>query len=94
MSIAFVFDNPQGNYAGYTNLSISDSLNPGESYFVNWSASPPELPADYASFAQKFVNISAENPIGLEVSGLAKDAALIVAPPESLKAGDKVKVKG
>ncbi|GLH71517.1 hemolysin secretion protein D [Geothrix limicola] len=43
---------------------------------------------------QKFVTVTAENPIGLEVSGLAKDAALIVAPPESLKPGVKVKVKG
>ncbi|MBP1773684.1 MAG: arsenic resistance operon repressor, partial [Holophagaceae bacterium] len=43
---------------------------------------------------QKAVAILAENPIGLEVSGLAKDAKLIVAPPESLKAGAKVKVKG
>jgi RND family efflux transporter MFP subunit len=43
---------------------------------------------------QKPVTILAENPIGLEVSGLAKDAKLIVAPPESLKPGAKVKVKG
>ncbi len=43
---------------------------------------------------QKFVTVLAENPIGLEVSGLAKDAQLIVAPPETLKPGAKVKVKG
>ncbi|WLT30622.1 efflux RND transporter periplasmic adaptor subunit [Geothrix sp. PMB-07] len=43
---------------------------------------------------QKFVTVKAENPIGLEVSGLAKDAQLIVAPPDSLKPGAKVKVKG
>ncbi|HJV49150.1 MAG TPA: efflux RND transporter periplasmic adaptor subunit [Geothrix sp.] len=43
---------------------------------------------------QKFITVTAENPIGLEVAGLAKDAALIVAPPESLKPGAKVKVKG
>ena len=42
---------------------------------------------------QKPLAILAENPIGLEVSGLAKDARLIVAPPESLKPGAKVKVK-
>ena len=42
---------------------------------------------------QKFVTVLAENPIGLEVSGLAKDAQLIVAPPETLKPGAKVKVK-
>ncbi|MBK9797987.1 MAG: efflux RND transporter periplasmic adaptor subunit [Holophagaceae bacterium] len=42
---------------------------------------------------QAFVTVQAENPIGLEVKGLAKDAKLIVAPPESLKPGAKVKVK-
>lgn len=42
---------------------------------------------------QKFVTIQAENPIGLEVGGLPEDAMLIVAPPESLKAGTKVRVK-
>ena len=42
---------------------------------------------------QKFVTAKAENPIGLEVDGLAKDAMLIVAPPESLKPGAKVRVK-
>jgi HlyD family secretion protein len=42
---------------------------------------------------QKPLTVLAENPIGLEVSGLAKDAKLIVAPPETLKAGAKVKVK-
>jgi HlyD family secretion protein len=43
---------------------------------------------------RKPVTVLAENPVGLEVSGLSKDAKLIVAPPESLKAGAKVKVKG
>jgi RND family efflux transporter MFP subunit len=43
---------------------------------------------------QKPLAVLAENPIGLEVSGLPKDALLIVAPPESLRAGAKVKVKG
>ncbi len=42
---------------------------------------------------QKFVTVLAENPIGLEVGDLAKDAKLIVAPPEALKPGAKVKVK-
>lgn len=42
---------------------------------------------------QKPVAILAENPIGLEVSGVAPDARLIVAPPEALKPGAAVKVK-
>jgi hypothetical protein len=43
---------------------------------------------------QKPVTVLAENPIGLEVSGLGPDAKLIVAPPETLKPGAPVKVKG
>ncbi len=42
---------------------------------------------------QKPLAVLAENPIGLEVSGIPQTAQLIVAPPESLKAGAKVKVK-
>ena len=41
----------------------------------------------------KPVAVLAENPIGLEVSGLAADTRLIVAPPEKLKPGAKVTVK-
>ena len=40
------------------------------------------------------VAVLGENPIGLEVSGLAPDAKLLVAPPEGLKPGAKLKVKG
>lgn len=43
---------------------------------------------------QKPLVILAENPVGLEVSGLGQDAQLIVAPPDTLKPGAKVKVKG
>ena len=43
--------------------------------------------------ARKPVYVRAENPIGLEVSGLPEDAKLIVAPPENLRAGTKLKVK-
>ena len=42
---------------------------------------------------QKPVVVLAENPIGLEVSGLGAAARLIVAPPENLRAGAKVRVK-
>jgi RND family efflux transporter MFP subunit len=43
---------------------------------------------------RKPVTILAENPIGLEVGGLPKDARLIMAPPDSLKPGAKVRIKG
>jgi len=40
------------------------------------------------------VEILAENPLGYEVKGLAKDAQLLVIPPEKiLQAGARVKVK-
>ncbi len=42
----------------------------------------------------KPVLVANENPIGLEVSGIKADTQLIVAPPENLKAGAKVSVKG
>ena len=42
---------------------------------------------------KKEVVVLRENPVGLEVSGIAKDAKLLVAPPENLKAGAKLKAK-
>ncbi len=45
------------------------------------------------SAVKKEVAVLAENPVGLEVSGIAPSARLIVAPPESLQAGTKIKVK-
>jgi RND family efflux transporter MFP subunit len=42
---------------------------------------------------KKEVAILHENPVGLEVSGITKDARLIVAPPDNLKPGAKLKVK-
>lgn len=41
----------------------------------------------------KPVLIANENPIGLEVTGIAPDTQLITAPPENLKVGAKVQVK-
>ncbi len=52
-----VFDNPTGSMAGYTNLSINDQLK-SETYTIKWANSPPTLPQNRVSFAQKFVNIS------------------------------------
>ena len=52
------------------------------------------LPHCKVSGLDEPVIVLAENPIGLEVSGLAKDAKLIVAPPDSLKPGAKVRIKG
>lgn len=42
---------------------------------------------------RKPVYVREENPLGLEVTGLAPDARLIVAPPENLRPGAKLKVK-
>jgi hypothetical protein len=54
-----VFDNPAGNYGNFTNLSVIDIIGSGESYIINWSSNTSALPAEYASFEQKFVNITA-----------------------------------
>ncbi len=51
-----VFDNPLGNFQNYTNLSINDSLNTGETYSVKWMANQTVPP--YTSFAQTYVNIT------------------------------------
>src|SRR5271157_2957727 len=42
----------------YTNLSINDSMNSGESYSISWSTNSTALQYGYASFAQRFVNIT------------------------------------
>jgi hypothetical protein len=44
--------------------------------------------------AQKPLKVVGENPLGLEVSGLGAEAKLIVAPPEGLRLGRKLKIKG
>ena len=54
-----IFDSPLGSYQNFTNLSINDSVNTGESYSIAWSSNPSTLPSNYSSFSQKFVNISA-----------------------------------
>lgn len=43
--------------------------------------------------AKKEVVVLHENPVGLEVSGIAQDAKLLVAPPDNLKVGAKLKAK-
>src|SRR5208283_5570087 len=57
---------PAGNYNSFTNLSINDSVDDGQSYFINWSAMPADpVPLNHVSFQQKFVNIS---PITVSLS--------------------------
>jgi parallel beta-helix repeat protein len=53
---AVIFDNPSGNWQYYTNLSLTD-IPFGGAYGISWSPAP-SLPANYSSFAQKFVNIT------------------------------------
>ncbi len=55
-----IFDNPLGGMQNYTNLSINDSVNSGESYTINWTCNSSSLPAGKASFAQTFANISVQ----------------------------------
>jgi parallel beta-helix repeat protein len=53
-----IFDNPLGNMQDYTNLSINDTVDDGETYSISWAGSPSPPPSGNVSFDQKFVNIS------------------------------------
>lgn len=52
------FRNPTGTLENYTVLSINDSIDASSAYSINWTTNSSALPADYISFAQKFVNIT------------------------------------
>jgi len=54
-----IFDNTQGGFVNFTNLTINDDVESGAGYFVDWSAQPPGLSPGYTSLGGKFVNISA-----------------------------------
>jgi hypothetical protein len=54
-----VFGSPGGAMQNFTNISLNDTVNSGESYSINWSSNESALPPGYQSFAWKFVNISA-----------------------------------
>ena len=53
-----IFDNPQGGFQNFTNLSINDTMVSSEQYAIKWSTNSSALPSGYSSFAQKFVDIS------------------------------------
>ena len=50
-----IFDNPSGDMNSYTTLSLNDTLNNGESYYISWTSNPSPTPEP--PFAQKFVKI-------------------------------------
>ncbi|MFH1393965.1 MAG: right-handed parallel beta-helix repeat-containing protein [Candidatus Micrarchaeota archaeon] len=51
-------DCPLGNHSNYTVLNITDIVEDGSGYTINWTINSSELPYRRLSFAQKFVNIS------------------------------------
>ncbi|MEW6749267.1 MAG: right-handed parallel beta-helix repeat-containing protein, partial [Candidatus Micrarchaeota archaeon] len=56
-----VIDNPAGNRQNFTNLSLGDyfsSTSGTRTYAIKWTSNSSVPPANYFSFAQKFVNIS------------------------------------
>ncbi|MFH1222329.1 MAG: right-handed parallel beta-helix repeat-containing protein, partial [Candidatus Micrarchaeota archaeon] len=53
------FDNPAGNMQNFTYVTLSDSLTTGETYTMRWTQNSTKLPDGYASFRQKYVNITA-----------------------------------
>ncbi len=54
-----IFDNPSGSFQNFTNLSLNDSVEPNMTYSISWASIPGALPAGYAAFAGKYVNITA-----------------------------------
>ena len=60
LSLSNVFDSPAGTTSNYTNISVSDSVENGTGYSMNWSSAAPTLPlpASYLTFGQKFLNIT------------------------------------
>ncbi|MFH2101606.1 MAG: right-handed parallel beta-helix repeat-containing protein [Candidatus Micrarchaeota archaeon] len=53
-----LFLNPAGTLLNYSNVSINDSVDAGAEYMLNWTSEPAALPADYLSFAGKYVEIT------------------------------------
>jgi len=51
-----IFDSSAGNFASYTNLSLTDSVEGGNSYSITW-VSPPTLPDNYSLFRGKAIDI-------------------------------------
>lgn len=56
-----IFDNPNGNFANYSNISINDMIEAKAVYIINWSNQPATLPANEISFNNKFLNITSQN---------------------------------
>ena len=52
------FLNPYGTYENYTKLSITDTMEAGEEYSVNWSIGTGTQPTNRVSFENKTLNIT------------------------------------
>ncbi len=53
-----VFTNPTGTLENFTMLSMNDTVDGFEGYYINWTQNSTSLPPDKTSFEQKFVEIS------------------------------------
>ncbi|MFH2101157.1 MAG: right-handed parallel beta-helix repeat-containing protein [Candidatus Micrarchaeota archaeon] len=53
------FDNPDGNWQNYTSLNITDTVEAGTAYTINWTANSSPLSAPMISFRSKYVEITA-----------------------------------
>jgi parallel beta-helix repeat protein len=61
-----IFDNPAGNFSDYTNLSINDVVQFGDSYAINWSSQPAPPPFLQSPFWNKFINIRTSPGVSLD----------------------------
>ncbi|MEW6722740.1 MAG: right-handed parallel beta-helix repeat-containing protein, partial [Candidatus Micrarchaeota archaeon] len=65
-----VFDRPAGDFTDFTNLSITDNLENGSVYSIEYTANPGSSPtANHISFANKFVSIVNSTP-GLSIDSI------------------------
>ncbi|MBD3209749.1 hypothetical protein GF318_00005, partial [Candidatus Micrarchaeota archaeon] len=53
-----LFLNPSGTFENYTNLSLNDTAQLNEEYYINWTDNPGTLPGSRISFNNTYVEIS------------------------------------
>ncbi|MBD3209964.1 hypothetical protein GF318_01130, partial [Candidatus Micrarchaeota archaeon] len=56
-----LFDSPQGNVQNCTNITLYDEVSSNSAYSFSWTTNSSALPADYLSFEEKYLNITAWN---------------------------------
>ncbi|MEW6722776.1 MAG: right-handed parallel beta-helix repeat-containing protein [Candidatus Micrarchaeota archaeon] len=61
-----IFDSPAGNFQNFTNLTIHDTVNAGESFSMSWSANSSQPP--WPIFIGKHISITNHTYIGIDLA--------------------------